>query len=206
LGETKPIKFDVRVIAATNQNLEKLVEEGKFREDLYYRFKVFPIFIPPLRDRKEDIPLLTKLFIENYRKELNKPVSGISPDAMDMLKSYHWPGNVRELENTIERAVILVNEGVIHADHILFPGLAINPPVDSSELPEDVSRAAKQIWDEVISGRSSLEEAISFFEELVIRKVIKHTDGNVTKAAKDYLKITRPPLHKKIKRYNIKGK
>jgi two-component system response regulator AtoC len=206
LGGTNTIKFDVRVIAATNQNLEKLVEEGRFREDLYYRFKVFPIFIPPLRERREDIPLLAKLFIENYRKELNKPVSGISPDAMDMLKSYRWPGNVRELENTIERAVILVNEGVIHADHILFPGLAINPPVDSSELPEDVGQAAKQIWDEVISGRSSLGKACSSFEKLAIEKVLKHTDGNVTKAAKDYLKTTRPPLYKKIKKYNIRVK
>ncbi|MCX7781992.1 MAG: sigma 54-interacting transcriptional regulator, partial [Negativicutes bacterium] len=118
VGGTEVIKVNVRVITATNRDLEKFVKEGKFREDLYYRLNVFPIFIPPLRERKTDILELANHFVEKFSRENNKYVKRISTPAIDMLMSYHWPGNVRELENIIERAVILTTDDVIHGHHL----------------------------------------------------------------------------------------
>ena len=118
VGASKTTKVDVRVIAATNRNLEKLMEEGAFREDLYYRLNVFPLYVPPLRDRKSDIMLLTDFFVERYAKANNKRIHRVCTHAIDMLTAYHWPGNVRELENSIERAVLLSNEGVIYGYHL----------------------------------------------------------------------------------------
>jgi Nif-specific regulatory protein len=114
LGGVQPIKVDVRVIAATNRDLEQAMADGDFREDLYYRLNVFSIFMPALRDRKPDILLLADHFVEKYATKLGKPVRRISTPAIDMLMSHHWPGNVRELENCIERAVLVSNGGVIH--------------------------------------------------------------------------------------------
>src|SRR5262249_22411228 len=109
LGNPNPIRIDVRVIAATNQNLEKAVQEGKFRQDLYYRLNVFPIEVPPLRERREDIPMLVWSFVDELSSTLSKTVENISQKSMDALINYSWPGNVRELRNTIERAMILSN-------------------------------------------------------------------------------------------------
>ena len=105
--------MDVRIIAATNKNFEKEIAEGRFREDLYYRLSVIPIQLPPLRERREDIPLLARHFLETFRKSMEKPVTSISPEAMSRLESYDWPGNVRELENTMERAVALETTGEV---------------------------------------------------------------------------------------------
>ncbi|HJY87926.1 MAG TPA: sigma-54 dependent transcriptional regulator [Candidatus Acidoferrales bacterium] len=113
LGSTDEIDVDVRVIAATNKNLEQEIAEGRFREDLYYRLSVIPIHLPPLRERREDIPLLARAFLERFRKTMKKPIEGIEPEAMRRLEAYDWPGNVRELENTIERSVALETGGVI---------------------------------------------------------------------------------------------
>lgn len=118
IGGNKTIKVDVRVIAATSQNLEARIREGKFNEDLFYQMNVFPIIVPPLRERKTDIILLTDCFIKKYMKRLGKEVKGISFSAIDMLMNYHWPGNVRELENCIERAIILSTDGNIHHYHL----------------------------------------------------------------------------------------
>ncbi len=118
VGSIQTIKTDVRVIAATNRNLEDLIEEGRFRRDLYYRLNVFPIFIPPLRERRGDILLLADHFVEKYAKANHKAVRRISTPAIDMLTAYHWPGNVRELENCIERAVVLSEDDVIHGHHL----------------------------------------------------------------------------------------
>jgi two-component system response regulator PilR (NtrC family) len=107
IGSTEEADVDVRIIAATNKDFEKEIAEGRFREDLYYRLSVIPILVPPLRDRREDIPLLARHFLERFRKTMEKPIEGISPEAMTRLESYDWPGNVRELENTMERAVAL---------------------------------------------------------------------------------------------------
>ena len=107
LGSTEEVDVDVRVIAATNRDLEKAIAAGEFREDLFYRLSVIPIHVPALRERRDDIPLLARHFLERFRKSMEKPVEGISPQAMQRLEAYDWPGNVRELENTIERAVAL---------------------------------------------------------------------------------------------------
>jgi two-component system response regulator PilR (NtrC family) len=107
LGSTEETDVDVRVIAATNKDFEKEIAEGRFREDLYYRLSVIPLQLPALRERREDIPLLARHFLERFRKTMEKPIEGISPDAMGKLEAYEWPGNVRELENTMERAVAL---------------------------------------------------------------------------------------------------
>jgi Nif-specific regulatory protein len=118
VGGTATLKTDVRVIAATNRDLEELISEGKFRQDLYYRLDVFPIHVPPLRDRKTDIPLLADFFVEKYSKVNHKNIRRIATPAIDMLMTYHWPGNVRELENCIERAVLLSSNHVIHGHHL----------------------------------------------------------------------------------------
>ena len=110
VGSTERIKTDVRIIAATNENLESNMKQGKFREDLFYRLHVFPIFLPDLKDRREDIPLLAYHFLDNYTKATQKKIDKISKEAMNLLLEYHWPGNVRELENAIERAVILADQ------------------------------------------------------------------------------------------------
>lgn len=118
VGGNKTIKVDVRVIAATSQNLEARMREGKFSEDIFYQVNVFPISVPPLRERKTDIILLADYFMEKYAQELGKKVTGISPSAIGMLMNYHWPGNVRELENCIERAMILSTDHTIHSYHL----------------------------------------------------------------------------------------
>ena len=118
VGGHKTLKVDVRIIAATNKNLEQAVDEDVFRGDLYYRLNVFPIYMPPLRERKTDILLLADFFLERYAEENGREVKRLSTPAIDMLMAYHWPGNVRELENCVERAVLLCEEGAIHSYHL----------------------------------------------------------------------------------------
>jgi Nif-specific regulatory protein len=164
VGGLKTIKVDVRIIAATNKNLEKAVEEESFRGDLYYRLNVFPIYMPPLRERKTDILLLADFFLEKYSKENHKKIKRFSTPAIDMLMSYHWPGNVRELENCIERSVLLCEEGVIHSYH-LPPTLQTG--VESSTLPD-----------------MSLEEAVENLEKEMLIDALKNNRGNISMAAK----------------------
>jgi Nif-specific regulatory protein len=164
VGGQKTIKVDVRILAATNKNLEDAVENETFRGDLYYRLNVFPIYMPPLRERKTDIPLLADFFLEKYVRENDKEIKRFSTPAIDMLMDYHWPGNVRELENCIERAVLLCSEGVIHSYH-LPPTLQTG--TESGTLPA-----------------LSLEEAIANLEREMIIDALKNTRGNVTQAAR----------------------
>jgi Nif-specific regulatory protein len=164
VGGQRTITVDVRVIAATNKNLEQAVEEGTFRGDLYYRLNVFPIYMPPLRERKTDVLLLSDYFLEKYAKENHKDIRRFSTPAIDMLMQYHWPGNVRELENCIERAVLLCEEGVIHSYH-LPPTLQTGK--ESGTLPA-----------------LSLEEAVANLEKEMLIDSLKNTRGNITSAAK----------------------
>ena len=182
VGGHKTIKTDVRIIAATNKNLEKAVDEGVFRSDLYYRLNVFPIYLPPLRERKTDVLLLADHFLDKYAKENRKDIRRFSTPAIDMLVGYHWPGNVRELENCIERAVLLCDEGVIHSYH-LPPTLQTGS--ESGTLPA-----------------LSLEDAVSKLEYEMIVDSLKNTRGNTTKAA-DLLKTTVRKFNYKAKKYNI---
>ncbi|MCP4640972.1 MAG: nif-specific transcriptional activator NifA [bacterium] len=164
LGSSETIRVDVRVIAATNRDLESLMEEGTFRQDLYYRLNVFPIHIPPLRERRADVLELANHFVERYAKKIRKNVRRISTPAIDMLMSYHWPGNVRELENCIERAVLLTNDGAVHGHH----------------LPPTLQTA--QASGTMMEG--SLQGALDNLEREMLIEALKSARGNKAKAAK----------------------
>src|SRR5467141_1240788 len=131
LGSNEETEIDVRVIAATNKDLEKAIAAGEFREDLFYRLSVIPIHVPSLRERREDIPLLARHFLEQFRKSMEKPIQGIAPEAMSRLEAYDWPGNVRELENTIERAVALESGTEISARVLPDRVSDVNPAVSA---------------------------------------------------------------------------
>ncbi|NTW55713.1 MAG: sigma 54-interacting transcriptional regulator [Chlorobiaceae bacterium] len=163
VGGSKTIKIDVRIIAATNRNLEELTRQGLFREDLYYRLNIFPITVPPLRERKTDILLLADYFVEKYNAMNHKGVRRISTTAIDMLMRYHWPGNVRELQNCIERAVILSEDNVIHGYH-LPPSLQT---AESSGTPYT----------------GSLQQKLDAIEKEMIIEALKRTKGNMSRAA-----------------------
>lgn len=178
LGGTKPVQVDVRILAATNKDLEEMMKKGSFREDLYYRLNVISITIPPLRKRKEDIPLLAQHFLTKYTALHGKRVRSISPYVMDRLSRYEWPGNVRELENAMERAIILSS-----GETILFEDL---PPY----LQPSLSREE--------SSSSSLEEV----EKKLILDTLRAVKGNQTRAA-ELLGIHRNTLRRKLKRYHI---
>jgi two-component system response regulator AtoC len=177
VGGERVLKTEARIIAATNQNLQSLIEEGKFREDLYYRLKVVEISLPPLQERKEDIPDLVAYLIEKINRELRKNVKKVPPEVMKILKKLPWKGNVRELENALTRAVILAKGDVI---------LAENLPVDTGE---------KKIFP---SELGPLREV----EKKYIQHVLDATNGNKTRASQ-ILQITRPTLDKKIREYKL---
>lgn len=185
LGSTKPIKVDVRIVCATNRNLEECIEKGSFREDLYYRINVFPVYIPALRERLNDIPALVDHFIAKFNKSQNKTIKRISASAIDMLMVYHWPGNIRELENCIERACILSSDNVIRSSNM--------PPT----LQTAISSRTKS------SG--TLESIVDKVEKQMILDTLIGTKGNIVKAA-DLLGITERMMGIRIKKYDIDPK
>lgn len=193
LGDTATKKVDVRIIAATNQDLLQRVQEKEFREDLYYRLNVINIRMPPLRDRKEDIPLLVKHFIEKYNKKENRQIKGISPEVEKEFYNYNWPGNVRELENVIERAITLTNEDIISLNVIL--------PLVKKE------GGTEFVGDDLLSQpyKEARRKALDAFNVKYITNVLNKTSGNVTNAAKES-EIERQYLQRMLKRYNIKSK
>ncbi len=182
LGGTTSIKINVRLIAATHQPLETLMEEGRFRADLYYRLAVFTIFAPPLRERKPDIMLLADHFVEKYAREHGKRIRRVSTPAIDMLTSYHWPGNVRELENTIERSVLVCDGGVIHGHHL-------PPTLQTAEASDTVQR-------------QSLTDSVAAFERDLLQDALKTTRGNRAHAAR-LLDTTERIFNYKVRRYAI---
>jgi Nif-specific regulatory protein len=185
VGGMDTIKISVRVLAATNRPLEKMMAEGEFREDLYYRLNVFPVNMPPLRDRKSDIILLADSFTEKYALKNNKEVKRISTPAIELLMSYHWPGNVRELENCIERAVILTSDGVIHGN--LLP-----PSLQSAESTGSGSAAG-------------LNTALERLETEMLIDALKSTKGNMA-AASRMLEITERKMGLRVAKYGIEVK
>ncbi len=193
LGDTLVKHVDVRIIAATNQNLLNKVKEKEFREDLYYRLNVINIKMPPLRDRKEDIPLLTKYFIEKYNERENKHMKGISPEVEEEFYQYHWPGNIRELENAIERAITLTNEAIIPL-HVILPFV-------KKEGGNEV------FWDELLSNpyKEARKKALDTFNMKYVINALNKNNGNVTNAAKD-IGIERQYLQRILKKYNIKSR
>ncbi|MDH4230594.1 MAG: sigma 54-interacting transcriptional regulator, partial [Nitrospirota bacterium] len=172
-------KVNVRVIAATNKNLAEIIRAGHFREDLYYRLNVINITLPPLRERKEDIPELSQHFLKKYSTKLSKSVAGFSPEVMELFGSYDWPGNVRELENIIERAVILCDSELIGKEDVSIPAVH-----EEKETP----------------AGSSLEE----MEREHIQRVLQEAEGNQSKASQ-LLGIDRKTLYLKLKKYGITG-
>ncbi len=187
LGGVKDIVVDVRIIAATNKDLKQASAGGSFREDLYYRLKVFPIYLPTLRDRSEDIPLLVRHFVTTFNHEFKKNVRGISPEAQDMMMAYHWPGNVRELKNVIERAIILESEDVILPEHlpleVVRPEPVTNPHGSSIQLPaEGVS--------------------LSEVERELIEQALATSKGNQVHAAK-LLRMSRDTLRYRMKKHDL---
>ncbi|MEJ2657804.1 MAG: sigma-54 dependent transcriptional regulator [Desulfobacterales bacterium] len=176
IGSREPVKVDFRLISATRRNLKIEVAEGTFREDFFYRINVIMIEIPPLRNRKEDIPLLVEHFLKKYCQETTKYVDHVTPDAMELLRHYDWPGNVRELENAIERAVVLSKSRTLSVEDLSF----IRPP------------------DLKFSKTLSLRE----MEKAYIQQILEENNWNVTRSAK-VLKINRVTLHKMMKRYRL---
>ena len=194
VGGTGNIPIDVRVIAATNKDLEAAVKTGEFREDLFYRIAGFPIPIPPLKKRREDIPLLGHHFLQEYAKAADKPISGFSTGALQLLMNHDWPGNVRELENTIERAVLLETSEVLQAGNPALSSLHSTSEMDTLDndgksMPPHPSTAAEIL---------SLEE----LEKQALVHALEVTDNNITKAAQA-LGISRVTIHRKLKRYNL---
>ena len=183
IGSNFPVKINVRILAATNMKLEDLVNEGKFREDLYYRLSVIPLLIPPLRERKEDIPALVDHFLQKYSRELNKKASSVSPEVLKILMNYHWRGNVRELENCIERAVILSPNTVISPDDLSL-GL-LGHKAETETLKSMESLTLKEL------------------EKRYIMEILEQYDWNQAKVAKK-LGIGRNTLWRKIKQYGLK--
>ncbi|MDR1389481.1 MAG: sigma 54-interacting transcriptional regulator [Treponema sp.] len=185
VGGSQVIKVDVRLIAATNLNLENEVKSQRFREDLFYRLNVFPVHIPPLRDRKSDIILLADYFTEKYAEKNNKPIKRISSPALDLLASYSWKGNVRELENCIERAVILSRDSVIH----------------SYDLPPSLQSAVSTHTEPT----TTLEAALSRLEKELIVEALKITNGNMAAAARQ-LGVTERQMGLRVHHYGINWK
>jgi two-component system, NtrC family, response regulator AtoC len=190
VGESKPLMVDVRIIAATIKDLSKEVGEGKFREDLFYRLNVLPVHVPPLRERREDIPLLVNHFIRKYNQALNKRVEGIDPKALDLLIDYRWNGNVRELENSIERAIVLADGNRL----------------ECGDLPSEIENyQAKPSAAALSEEEYSIKKASKALETNLIAKALKKTKGNHTHAAR-ILEISHRALLYKIREYGIQEK
>jgi DNA-binding NtrC family response regulator len=177
VGGARPIQVDFRVVCATNGNLELAVEEGRFREDFYYRINVFTIDLPPLRARRSDVPALARHFLDRFARQMDKRITGFSPEAMDLLTTYDWPGNVRELSNAIERAMVVGQPPAIR--------------------PEDLPLRRP------IGNEMSAAESLAEMEKRHIAAVLQRTEGNITRAA-EILKIDRVTVYNKIKKYGLR--
>lgn len=175
VGSTERTKIDVRMIAATNENLEENMKKGKFREDLFYRLHVFPIFLPDLKDRREDIPLLAYHFLDLYSKEAKKEIKGISKEAMKLLLEYHWPGNVRELENAIARAVIMTDQDQL----------------GPNDFPKDLVEGFSEMIKRGVKDRKSLEDIKSEY----IKEILKEVGGN-KRIASEILRVNPRTLYR----------
>ncbi len=191
VGGNRTIKVDVRIISATNKDLEAEVRAGKFREDLFYRLNVVPIYIPPLRERLDDIPLLAEHFLQKYRQRFNKPIEAISPEGMALLMDYHWPGNVRQLENVLERAIILEKDTVLQKE----------------TLARCLEKRADNVYAFPINARKPLkvlkEQLVENFEKEYIITLLREFNGNISAAARA-ADIHYKNFYEKMKKYGIR--
>jgi two-component system, NtrC family, response regulator AtoC len=187
VGGSTPIKVDVRVVAATNKRLADEVTKGNFRDDLYYRLNVISLHMPPLRERKEDVPLLVEHFLNKHRFNATSPPSKLSEDALDVLMRHDWPGNVRELENTVERAVVMSQGGVITSQHLLITATTEKKFVDIEGK---------------VRNKVPMKDIIAEVEKQLILEALEQAQGNRSQAAK-VLGIYRRLLYAKMKEYDI---
>ncbi|MCX7766745.1 MAG: sigma-54 dependent transcriptional regulator, partial [Candidatus Sumerlaeia bacterium] len=190
LGATRTIKIDVRIIAATNKNLEEAVRKNQFREDLYYRLHVVPIYVPPLRERLEDLPLLINHFVNIYNKKLGRNVQGFSPAAIEVLSKYHWPGNVRELENLVEQMIVIYSQGIIDIEHL---------PDKFKQIRMTASFHLDSLWG---GEKIDLNQTLSSLECDLLRQAIARAGGNKSRAA-ELLGLKRTTLIEKLRKYNL---
>ncbi|MCK4224102.1 MAG: sigma-54-dependent Fis family transcriptional regulator [candidate division Zixibacteria bacterium] len=195
VGGVKPKKVDLRFIVATNKDLEKMVEEKQFREDLFYRLNVISITVPPLKERKDDIPLLAYHFLKKYAIEMKKDIKSISVDAMNMLIAYSWPGNVRQLENVIERAIVMAEADTITTEHLPFVVGAemAHPDTPIPKTAEELKGAKKKLR----------ETAVGSVEKSFLLDALTRNDWNITKSAKD-VGMQRPNFQALMRKYNIR--
>jgi transcriptional regulator with GAF, ATPase, and Fis domain len=190
VGGTKSVQVDVRVIAATNRDLEEAIARGEFREDLYYRLSVIPLTLPPLRERQEDVPLLLQHFMDQFNRVRDRKLQGFSPSALHMLMHYRWPGNVRELENLVDRVVVLRGQGIVE--------------------PEDLPEKMRSTWTpvqptatmEIPDEGFCLDVAVRDFERELISRALQKADGVKNKAAQ-LLGIKRTTLIEKLRRHSL---
>jgi len=195
VGGVKPKKVDLRLIVATNKDLEKLVEENKFREDLFYRLNVITIVIPPLKERKDDIPLLAYHFLRKYAKEMKKGIKSISVDVMNVLTAYSWPGNVRQLENVIERAIVMAEGHTVTTEHLPF-AVRTEMAHPNTPIPKN-SEELKEV------KKKLRESAVESIEKSFILDALTRNDWNITRSSKD-VGMQRPNFQALMRKYNIR--
>ncbi|MCX8117269.1 MAG: sigma-54 dependent transcriptional regulator [Desulfobacterota bacterium] len=194
VGGTKSKKVDIRLIAATNKDLEKMIQEGTFREDLYYRLNIVPIFLPPLKERQEDIPALAMHFLKKYSEEMGKSIKGFTPEAMERLMKYPWPGNVRELENVIERTVVMMDEEMVRVEHLILPGQKRAEEIERIPMTsEELKEIKKQLR----------EKAVEEVERAFVIKALERNQWNVTRAAEE-VGMLRPNFQALMRKYGLR--
>ena len=193
VGETRVRKVDVRLVAATNRNLEEAVREGSFREDLFFRLNVVPVVLPPLRQRTEEIPSLLDFFIDKFNRELDGDIRGVSEDGLLALTSYSWPGNIRELENLAKQLIVLVGKGVVELEHL-------PPEIRRSQL--DAAPVAMGTVPATPPSTSTQPRSLAEMEQEQIEHALKRTEGNQTRAAR-LLGISREQIRYRMRKYGI---
>ncbi len=208
VGDTKTIRVDCRIVAATNRDLQDEIESGRFREDLYYRLNVVPIYLPPLRDRSEDVPALVESFLVQYARETNRPVPKLMPDAIASLKSYSWPGNVRELQNYAERAIVLMEGDEFRADLLPPHVRGLAPMRIGRQKAGGIEKVAEELVTLGVSQYAAegkpYERVMSIVERELLVQMLRQCQGVQIKAA-ERLGINRNTLHKKVEEYGLEG-
>jgi len=197
VGGTRAKKVDIRLIAATNKDLEKMIKEEVFREDLYYRLNIVPLYLPTLKERQEDIPLLAVHFLKKYAEEMGKAVKGFTPEAMERLMRYSWPGNVRELENVIERTVVMIDDEMVKVEHLILPGQQ-EKEISENQIPmtsEELKEIKKQVR----------EKAVEEIEKSFILNALERHQWNVTRAAEE-VGMLRPNFQALMRKYNLRAR
>ncbi|MFQ5770581.1 MAG: sigma 54-interacting transcriptional regulator, partial [bacterium] len=193
VGGNETVEVDVRVISATNKNLEEEMKKGNFREDLYYRICVYPIFVPPLRKRTEDIPALTAYLLEKYNNENRRKVKAVSPRTMDYLMNYNWPGNIRELENVLERSFLNTTNCVLLPEHL---------PITITSFKEDLNSSDSYIDLKRVVSLTKKITPIKELEKEILLQALRLTNFNMSNAAAE-LGIGRTTLYRKLQKYRI---